>query len=219
MELNDIKVYRITHIKNIPHILKYGITHRDSLNKNPKFKNIGDVSLIDTRSNKTVYVDNGEYDPDTKSTSIKLGDFIPFYFGIRMPMLYVTQIGGNFVESPTPAEDIIYLVCHIYKIISNCRGFYFTDGHTTDMLTTFYDKDKINELVEIIDWDAIKALYWGGDENLNLKRKKQAEFLVSGDIHPDHILDFGCYNERARNILIEMGIAESKIKIIPGAYY
>ena len=129
MELSDIKVYRITHIKNIPHILNYGITHKDSINKNPKFKNIGDVSLIDTRSNKTVYVDNGEFDSDTKSISIKLEDFIPFYFGIKMPILYVAQIGGNFVESPTPAEDIIYLVCPIEAPRSraprNLRSFVF----------------------------------------------------------------------------------------------
>ena len=31
--INDIEIYRITHIDNIPHILKNGITHKDSLKK------------------------------------------------------------------------------------------------------------------------------------------------------------------------------------------
>ena len=44
--INDIEIYRITHIDNIPHILKNGITHKDSLKKNLNYKNIGDISLI-----------------------------------------------------------------------------------------------------------------------------------------------------------------------------
>lgn len=218
MELNKIILYRITHIENIPHILQYGITHKDSINKNPNYKNIGDLSLIDTRSKKKVNIDKGEFNPDNGDT-ITLGDFIPFYFGVKMPMLYVAQHGGNFVESATSPTDIIYLGCSVSKIISSKLNFYFSDGHATDMLTSFYDKSNINELVNIVDWEAVKSSYWGGDENLNIKRKKQAEFLVSGDLSPDFIVVFGCYNEIAKDKLISLGVASDKIKIIPQAYY
>src|SRR5665647_913156 len=102
MDLAQIKVYRMTHIDNIPHILQHGITHKKSENSNPHFITIGDVSLIDTRSGKEVSVDNGDL-LNFGAPSITLGDFIPFYFGIKMPMLYVMQHGGNFVERPTPA--------------------------------------------------------------------------------------------------------------------
>ena len=40
--------------------------------------------------------------------------------------------------------------------------------------------------------------YRGGNDNLNLKRKKQAEFLIANDVSPDHIIGFGCYNEKVR---------------------
>ncbi len=219
MELNNVKIYRITHIENIPHILEHGITHKNSPNKNPNYNNIGDISLIDTRNRKVVRVDNGEYNLIDGVTTITLGDFIPFYFGIRMPMLYVSQHGGNFVEKPTPSEDLIYLVCPLSKVILNERKIYFTDGHATDILTTFYDNTKLNDLINLIDWTAIKSSYWGGSENLNLKRKKQAEFLVSGDLSPDYVFGFGCYNENTKNKLIAMGITENKIKAIPQAYY
>jgi len=164
VELSKAILYRITHIENIPHILKYGITHKDSPNRNPDYKNIGDLSLIDTRSKKYVSVENGGYGLDNSFISIRLGDFIPFYFGVKMPMLYVAQHGGNFVERATPPIDIIYLGCSVSKIISANINFYFTDEHATDMLTSFYDKTKINELVDIIDWDAIKSSYWGGQK-------------------------------------------------------
>lgn len=90
MELSQINVYRITHIENVKHILNYGITHKNSSNSNPNFKGIGDVSLIETRSMKQVNVDNG--DIFNTIETIVLGDFTPFYFGVKMPMLYVIQM-------------------------------------------------------------------------------------------------------------------------------
>ncbi len=219
MELNKVVVYRITHLENISHILQYGITHKNSQNKNTDYKNIGDLSLIETRSKKIVRVDNGDYNSKNVLSLIKLGDYIPFYFGVRMPMLYVAQHGGNFVERATSPSDIIYLACSLSKIISLNIDFFFSDGHATDLLTSFYDKTKINELVDIVDWEAVKSLYWGGSENLDIKRKKQAEFLVAIDLSPDIIIGFGCYNEKAKNKLISFGISEDKIKVIPQAYY
>lgn len=32
----DIELFRMTHIENISHILKYGITHKNSKQANPK---------------------------------------------------------------------------------------------------------------------------------------------------------------------------------------
>lgn len=218
MELENIKIYRMTHIDNIDHVLAYGITHKNSPNYNPNFTIIGDQSLIDTRSTKEVYVDNGDF-LNVSASKIILGDFIPFYFGIKMPMLYVIQVGGNFVEKATRPEEIVYLVCSITNIINSDNVYYFTDGHGTDNYTTFYDSSMINSLPKIIDWSAVKASFWGGQENLNIKRKKQAEFLVSKDLPPSFLFGFGCYNELAKQKLISAGIDESKIKIIPNAYY
>ena len=59
MELNQINVYRIAHIENIPHILQNGVTHKNSHNFNDNFVSIGDLSLISTRNSKQVTIDNG----------------------------------------------------------------------------------------------------------------------------------------------------------------
>ena len=79
-----------------------------------------------------------------------LGDFIPFYFGIRMPMLYVIQNGGNFVEKATQPKDIVYLACSLLDTINSKTTYYFSDGHATDNLTSFYDSRNIENLLEII---------------------------------------------------------------------
>lgn len=218
MNLTDIKVYRLTHIDNISHILKYGITHRNSPNHNPNYLSIGDSSLIHTRDHKHVTVDNGDY-LDFDAPEIILGQYIPFYFGVKMPMLYVIQNGGNFVPESTAPGKIIYMACSLNRIIDRYENYYFSDGHATDNLTTFYNKNHITDLPKIIDWDAVKKLYWGGNDNLNLKRKKQAEFLLKGDLNSDLIFGFGCYDETAKKHLLEMGIEESKIKVIQNAYF
>lgn len=218
MDLAEVKIYRMIHIDNMPHILQNGITHRNSTNHNPNFTAIGDISLISTRDNKKVIVDNGDF-LDIDAPKITLGDFIPFYFGVKMPMLYVIQNGGNFVIKSTQPKKIVYLVCSVNGVIKNQDNYYFSDGHATDNLTTFYDKTRIINLPVIVDWDAIKASYWGGQDNLNLKRKKQAEFLVSDDILPNLIIGFGCYNDAAKNKLIDLGINDRKIRIIPNSYY
>jgi hypothetical protein len=185
---------------------------------NPDYISIGDVGLIHTRDNKQVTVDNGDF-LDLDAPKIILGQYIPFYFGVKMPMLYVIQNGGNFVLESTPASKIVYMACSLSRIITKNNSYFFSDGHATDNLTTFYNKTKINDLPEIIDWDAVKASYWGGQDNLNLKRKKQAEFLIQDDLPSNLIIGLGCYNENARKRLVTMRFEENKIKIIPNAYY
>jgi len=217
MELSKIHIYRMTHIENVPHILQIGITHKSSPNANPDYVAIGDVSLIDTRATKQVNISNGNR--SQSYGSIVLGDFIPFYFGIRMPMLYVMQHGGNYVEKVTPAKDIVYLVCSVNDIAQSEITYYFSDGHATDFLTLFYDSSRINDISTIIDWKAVIANYWSGEENLILKCKKQAEFLAADDIPPEFIKGLVCYNQEAKDKLLTMGIESDKIKIIPNAYY
>jgi len=97
--------------------------------------------------------------------------------------------------------------------------YYFSDGHATDNFTSFYDKDKIKELPSLIDWDSIKASYWGGSENLNIKRKKQAELLVLNDLSPELIIGFGCYDNDSKSRLLTMGVEEKRIKVIPHSYF
>jgi hypothetical protein len=217
MELSQIRIFRMTHVKNIPHILEHGITHKNSRSANSDYVAIGDVSLINTRAAKHVNITNGNRSQSLGT--ITLGDFIPFYFGVRMPMLYVMQHGGNYVEQITPPQDIIYVVCRVSDIVESGLTYYFSDGHATDAFTIFYDNSKIAELPAILDWKAIKSFYWGGEENLELKRKKQAEFLTANDVESKNICGFVCYNEVAKLCLSKMGIDNNKIVILPTYYF
>jgi hypothetical protein len=135
-----------------------------------------------------------------------------------MPMLYVIQFGGNFTEK-TPSEEIIYIVCSLHDLVQLNQEFYFSDGHPVNNLTTFYDKSKLEDILDIIDWVAIDKPYWGGEENLEPKRKKQAEFLIKGDIPFYVIKKFICYNDKAKDNLVRLGVKSSMIQINENAYF
>jgi hypothetical protein len=196
----------MTHIENIPHILRHGITHSTSPDAHPAFVPIGDSNIISTRNQ--FVLNNGR----------RLGEYIPFYFSIKTPMLYVVQKGYNMVQ-PTPAENIVYCVTSVQKILDLNLSFVFTDGHAIDGFTTQYLPEDIYNLDKIIDWNAVNAKYWRNENDLDLKRKKEAEFMVMGDIDYSAVLGFITYNEMARNKLIEYGVPEKQTVVRRNYYF
>jgi hypothetical protein len=205
-DLNKTYLFRMTHIENIPHILQHGITHPSSSNANPEFVPIGDRTLISTRND--FLLNNGR----------RLGDYIPFYFGVRTPMLYVVQNGFNTV-TPTPAENIVYCISSVQKIVEHHLDFVFTNGHAVDRFTTQYTPADIINIDNIIDRKALMAKYWRDENDLDLKRRKEAEFLVLGDIAIEGLLGFLVYNQNALNRMIKFGADTEKVHIKSDYYF
>jgi len=206
IELNKIRLFRMVHIENVPHILTNGLTLATSENANENYVPIGDNSLIDRRG--SVIVPNGK----------KLNEFLPFYFWYRMPMLYVVEKGYNGVPVQNP-ENIVYCVTNVEKIIQSQIPFLFTNGHAVSRLSKFFGKDEINSLEEIIDFDAIKKDFWNDENDLDLKRRKEAEFLVEGDIPLDVISGWVVYNEKAKKKLLDFGIQENLVVVRENFYF
>lgn len=94
-DLGKTFLFRMTHIENIPHILQHGIVRLSSATADPGFVPIGDSRVIDVR--KKVLLKNGQ----------TLGEYIPFYFGPRMPMLYVIQNGFNSVPKLSAEKNCL----------------------------------------------------------------------------------------------------------------
>jgi hypothetical protein len=196
----------MTHLQNIFHILKYGITHINSPNRNPNYIPIGDGSLITSRN--AFILPNGR----------SLGEYIPFYFGPRMPMLYVIQNGFNGVQVRKPAE-IVYCVLSVGSIEKTNPDYIFSDGHAIDGLTSFYYPTDNDNFENIIDLAAIKSKYCRNDNDLDLKRRKEAEFLILGDIPAESIIGFAVYNKEAEQQIMGMPHFEGKKLIVKPDYY
>ncbi|MCU0435259.1 MAG: DUF4433 domain-containing protein [Bacteroidia bacterium] len=197
----------MTHIGNIPHILEYGITHSGSVNANAEYRPIGDTSIIRKRCD--FELTNGLY----------LSDCIPFYFWGRMPMLYVIQNGGNHVDMVKP-EEIVYCVCSLKRILELGVNFMFTDGHALAKgLTKLYLRGEVERINEVLDWEAIRIKYWKTDHDLDLKRRKEAEFLCLGDIPVNFVNGFVVYDNGAFDKLKGMGVPEHKVRVKRDFYF
>ncbi len=204
-DLEKTYLFRMLHIDNVDHLLKFGLTKVDSPNSNPNYKSIGDSSLISSR--KYHFLSNGN----------TLGNYIPFYFWNRMPMLYVIQKGFNGVQITAP-ENIIYCITSIAKILEMGLQFIFTDGHAIDAFSSVFSVNDIGKLEEILDYKTIKDPYWKDPKDLDKKRRKEAEFLVEEDIPIEAIGAFAVYNQTAKDRLVNLGIDSEKI-FIRSQYY
>ena len=206
MELSKIYLYRMTHIDNVDHILAYGITHKKSAQANPYYRTIGDNSLISRRDN--FITDSGR----------ELGDYIPFYFGPRTPMLYVIQKGYNGVRM-TPAEEIVYCVTSLAKIIESNLDYIYADGHATDGFTKFFSMNDMELIDSQVDFEATNANYWKKENDLDFKRRKEAELLILGDLAIEFNLGFIVFNEKAKEALVQKGIDDKLVVIKPNNYF
>jgi hypothetical protein len=201
----DILLYRMVHIDNVPHILQNGLTQANSVHRNPNYVPIGDQTLIATRKEIMLL---------GKKTA--LGDYLPFYFGTRTPMLYTIQKGFNEVRVLS-AEEIVYCVTSVQAIIDLKLDFIFTDGHAAAGLTRFYTVNDIQNIEQFVSFEAVNAQYW--KEIPDMKRQKSSEFLVKGDVPMDKIMGFAVYNEPAKEVLIKAGVGNNQIGVRPNFYY
>lgn len=195
----------MTHIENIPHILQYGITRRTSPNANPNYEPIGDANIISTRNRYEIL--------ENKT----LGDYIPFYFWYRMPMLYVIQKGYNSVKT-THASEIVYCISKIQNLIANKVDFIFTNGQANAFISEVYTINDVENILNILDFKAIKTEYWIDPSDKDLKRRMEAECLVSQDIPFSAIEGFVVFNQEAKDKLLSFGV-NLRIEICPQFYF
>lgn len=203
---NQLKyVFRLTHIDNIKYIMSKGLVRASSPLRDENYVSIGDVQVIQVRK-------------DRKFQGCQLSDFMPFYFGPRSPMLYVIQHGYNGVRKVKP-EDIVYCVVRIEDIIKNDIDCIFTDGHALSSLTNYYYKSSLANLNNIVNYDDVYSTFWNIEDDPDLKRRKEAELLINEDLPAQYIRGIVVYNDKAKEYLINLGVAAELIVVMPGYYF
>jgi hypothetical protein len=133
-------------------------------------------------------------------------------------MLYVIKNGFNNVPS-VAAEDIVYCITSVQKIVDHNLEFVFTDGHAVESFSSQFGLQDLDSIDSILDKNAIKAKYWTSDSDLDLKRRKEAEFLVLGDIPSEAVLGFVVANNKAETRLKDLGIVQNRISVQPTFYF
>jgi len=187
-------LYYITHINNLPSILKHGILSHElvkQMNLQPTL--IYDSQIVkDRRDIQT---------PDGKS----LWEYANLYFKPQNPMLYR-------VLCERPAEEICIL--SIKPTIMKLPGVFVTDGNAASSLTEFIRATKENEekIREIID--RVNSLDWWARAN-GTKRKIMAECLVPNKVPPEDIIKIYVVNHEVAKKIKSMLPQVNNIPIIP----
>jgi len=160
-------IYHITHIRNLPNILKDGGLWCDHIvsEGNLAYVSIAHQHIKDRRAAKQVPCAAGGM----------LADYAPFYFAPRSPMLYAIQ-RGNVQGYQGGQTAILHLVASAEQVAKSRLPFAFTDGHAEmDISRFFTDLNDLNQ----VDWDIMQATIWRDTlQDGDRKRRRQAEFLV-----------------------------------------
>jgi hypothetical protein len=187
-------IYHITHMKNLKRIIEEGGLHCDRKAQDLKSVNIGHQHIKQRRLNRPVPL-------APKGT---VGDYVPFYFASRSPMLYVISRGG--VEGYSDGQKpVIYLRSTAEAVERAGLRWVFTEGHADMDYTDFFDDLKdLNK----IDWALMQAQYWNDtNDDPDRKRRRQAEFLVHNFFPWELVSYIGVYDR---------SIAETVGEVIKG---
>lgn len=187
-------IYHITHLNNLERIIAEGGLRCDRGAQELKAVNIGHRHIKERRMNRCVPVGPGG----------TVGDYVPFYFAPRSPMLYAISRGAveGYADGQRP---VIYLCSAAESVEEAGLHWVFTEGHADMDYTDFFDDLKD---LDKVDWNLMGARYWRDtDEDGDRTRRRQAEFLVH-EFFPWELVSYiGAYDR---------SIAEKAGEIIKG---
>lgn len=203
-----VGIYRITHYRNLPFILQNGLHCHNCEPKDEQFIQIGFRTLINLRTDWPVSVPPGGV----------LGNYVPFYFTVKSPMLYVIA-KGNDPEVVGNQDEIIYLVSTVEKIQELGIPYVFTDRNAKLGYASFSNNYK--EL-EKLDWKIIHGGQWGRQYGLERIEIKQAECLMHQHVPIEAIIGIACKTQEvmdAINIMLSENNCKIPLKIKTNWYY
>lgn len=208
---NPIYIYHITHVNNLPKIIQAGGLKSKSQISNNEYTNIAHNTVQLKRSVTRVSCNPwGTVD-----------QYVPFYFGVKSPMLY-TVSQGNVDGYSEGQEPILYLITKVELIVESKLQFVFSDGHPAIAISEFYNN--LGDL-NFVNFDLMKEQWWNDtDEFPDRKRQRQAEFLVHQFCPWSQIIGIATMTQAVKEV-VEKIMEDEKpqhaplIKIKPYWYY
>jgi hypothetical protein len=195
-------IFRITHIRNLPWILKHGLHCARSSQPDPDFLPIGNTDLIRERTVKQV----------PHSMGGTLADYVPFYFTPRSPMLLNIATGRNGVTRRTN-QEIVVLVSSVPHLVKNDLPFLITDRHAIYEVAEFSSD---LAFLDRIDWQILQKSDFSRNDASDPDKieRYQAEVLVKLHVPIDGLLGIACDDQNAHDqIERDLRNAHSDLKV------
>lgn len=124
-----------------------------------------------------------------------VGEFVPFYYCPRPPMLFVMNKGATGLAAGGQTS-VVHLISTVQRALDLGRPWAISDCNAGSNYAEFYnDTAKLDTL----NWDAINAKYWQ-----NVTTAKQAEFLVADHFPWESIAGIACHNASIQAKVVEL---------------
>jgi hypothetical protein len=200
-------VFHITHVDNLASMAESGL-HCDAgmTEHDVTFRGIAYTGLKAQRAATPVLCEPGG----------TLADYVPFYFAPRSPMLYTIH-RGNVAGAEGEQSRIVHLVLDSADLF-DAYDCVFTDGHAIMDISNFYN-DPAD--LDHVPWNVMKERYWSQDGTGEMRRKRQAEFLVHGHVPWDRVLAIAVMDEECRALVHEalVGVAHQPQVVVRRDWY
>jgi hypothetical protein len=198
-------IYHITDVENLASILAAGGLWSDVRLAQQQAGTVIGYTHIKERRMKEIRV------PCCQDRFV--GEFVPFYFCPRSPMLYTLNLG----KTGRPAgcqRTVVHLVSNVAAGIRQGRSWAVSDGNAGAFHTSFHAS---MDAVAALDWSAIGANDWQGRTH-----QKMAEFLLADAFPWTAIEAIGCHNAavagQVRDLLHNQA-HKPLVSVQPGWYY
>lgn len=160
-------LYHFTHLRHLASIATRGLlSDRLASTEGLLTNEIGQSSIKSQRRGRTVPCEPGGC----------VGDYVPFYFAPRSPMLYAIR-AGRVAEYQEGQEPLVYLVTSVERLIDLNAATVFVDRNAALALARFSSDP--GDLDELIDWPLMAARMWANSaEEPDRRERRMAECLV-----------------------------------------
>lgn len=147
-----------------------------------------------------------------------VGDYVPFYFAARSPMMFAIS-HGRVPSYGTDVSGLIYLVTSTQELVAQGLRVLVTDRNAALGYAEFRPESESDDLV---DWDLMKQRYWNDtDKYPDRRERRMAECLVHGKVP---FAAFGAIvaqnNQQAANVEAVLSAAGTAVSVyvIPDWY-
>lgn len=179
-------VYHFTDESNLPGVVASGLL-ADSAVGDRLQREAGKPGIKQLRRARTVPIGPGGF----------VGDYVPFYFGPRSPMMYVIS-RGQVPEYGVDLSRLVYLVSTVEWLTGAELGPVFTRRNATLANAEFFDDP--NLLDSHVDWPLIAAHMWNDTlDDPDRKARRMAECLVHQAVPFVAFHEIGVFDDDARD--------------------
>ncbi|WP_082584054.1 type II toxin-antitoxin system toxin DNA ADP-ribosyl transferase DarT [Noviherbaspirillum sp. Root189] len=175
------KIYHITDVANLQGIVTAGGLFSDAQVRASN-RNITEIGYAHIKQRRLA-----EYTvPCCNNRAV--GEFVPFYFCPRSPMLFTINKGST--GRPAGCQtSIVHLVSVVHHATALGRPWAISDGNAGAGYTSFSND---NDALDKVNWNIVRSNSWGGDR-LHIK---MTEFLIADFFPVTSFVEVGCHNEQ-----------------------